>query len=97
MMVIKSDFEITRTFFGKTILDGDLNSPYSTPSEYWFFVKKTGHDLENKFSLVIVDSQSGYVVNNDLRFNSIEIEDRKIKIYRMANGKRSELIYWFKN
>jgi hypothetical protein len=95
-MKLKTDSEITKALFGITILDGDGNSPYPTPSEYWFFVKNTNDDPKNKLSLIIVDKSSGYVVNNDLKFNSIEIVDDKISIYRIRDNKRLEMVYWIK-
>lgn len=95
-MKLKTDSEITKALFGVTILDGDENSPYSTPSEYWFFVKNTNDDPKNKLSLIIVDKSSGYVVNNDLKFNSIEIVGDKISIYRIRDNNRLEMVYWIK-
>jgi hypothetical protein len=69
------------------------------PSELLLFVKNTDYegDLNNKLSLIIVDKNSGYVVNNKFKFNSLEINDRKIIIYRMQNNKRKESYYWFAN
>lgn len=43
------------------------------------------------------DKSSGYVVNNDLKFNSIEIVGDKISIYRIRDNKRLEMVYWIKN
>ena len=62
------------------------------------FIEATNNlnDLNNKLSLIIVDKDSGYVVNNNLKFNSLEVKDRKIIIYRMENNKRRESYYWFK-
>ena len=95
-MKIKNDIEITEVLFNKTILDMEFDDD---ASEYLFYVKDTSSyetDLNNKLSLIIVDKNNGYVVNNDFKFNSIEIKERKIIIYVIVNNKRQEHIYWFK-
>jgi len=98
-MKTKCSHEITDLLFNRTILDMEGYSKGAIqPSEYIFFVKDTSYDgdLNNKLSLIIVDKDSGYVVNNNLKFNSLEVKDRKIIIYRMENNKRRESYYWFK-
>jgi len=99
-MKIKDSYDITDMFFNKTILDLDPNvtSVNFSPSEYLFFVKDTSYDgdLNNKLTLIIIDKDTGYVVNNILKFNSILIENKKITIYVMVNNKRTERYYWFK-
>ena len=92
-MKLKDSSDITKLLYNKTILDSD-----SQPSELLFFVKDTHYDgeLDNKLSLIIVVKHSGYVVNNNFKFNSIEISDKKITIYRMEDNKRKESYYWFK-
>jgi len=99
-MKTKDSYEITDLLFNKTILDmeGYSNGEDSHPSEYIFFVKDTHYesDLNNKLSLIIIDKDTGYVVNNNFKFNSLEVVDRKIIIYRMVDNKRKESYYWFK-
>jgi hypothetical protein len=96
----KDSYEITDLFFNKTILDmeGYSNGEEIQPSEYIFFVKDTYYDgdLNNKLSLIIIDKDTGYVVNNNFKFNSLEVLDRKITIYRIEDNKRKESYYWFK-
>jgi hypothetical protein len=100
-MKTKDSYEITDLLFNKTILDMEGYSNGENefqPSEYIFFVKDTHYDgdLNNKLSLIIIDKDTGYVVNNNFKFNSLEVIDRKITIYRMENNKRKESYYWFK-
>jgi len=103
-MKTKDSYEITDLLFNKTILDMEENSDGEyQPSEYLLFVKDTftsvyhyDGDLNNKLSLIIIDKNTGYVVNNDFKFNSLEVIDKKITIYRMEDNKRKESYYWFK-
>lgn len=95
-MKLKNSEDITEKLFNKTILDMEKPTDSFYPSEYLFFVKDTSfdNDLNNKLSLIIVDKNNGYVVNNNLKFNSLEIIDNKIVIYSIINNKRNEYIYW---
>jgi hypothetical protein len=100
-MKTKDSYEITDLLFNKTILDMENYTDDENefqPSEYILFVKDTHYegDLNNKLSLIIIDKDTGYVVNNNFKFNSLEIVDRKITIYRIENNKRKESYYWFK-
>jgi len=100
-MKTKDSYEITNLLFNKTILDMEGYSDNENdfqPSEYLFFVKDTHYegDLNNKLSLIIICKEDGYVVNNNFKFNSLEVKDNKIIIYRMENNKRKESYYWFK-
>lgn len=100
-MKTKDSGEITNLLFNKTILDMEEFSNDENefqPSEYLFFVKDTSYDgeLNNKLSLIIICKKNGYVVNNNFKFNSLEVKDNKITIYRMENNKRKESYYWFK-
>lgn len=100
-MKTRDSYEITDLLFNKTILDmddyGDKDAQLQ-PSEYLFFVKDTSYDgdLNNKLSLIIICKDNGYVVNNNFKFNSLEIKGNKIIIYSMENNKRKESYYWFK-
>jgi len=100
-MKTKDSYEITDLLFNKTILDMENYTDDENefqPSEYILFVKDTHYegDLNNKLSLIIIDKDTGYVVNNNFKFNSLEIVDRKITIYIIENNKRKEIYYWFK-
>ena len=97
-MKFKNADDITDIFFNKTITDMPRPSSNFQPSEYLFFVKDTSYegDLDNKMTLIIVDANDGYVVNNNFKFNSIEIDQQKIIIYYMVNNKRNMCNYWFK-
>ena len=100
-MKTKDSDKITDILFNKTILDMDGYSEDKNtlqPSEYLLFVKDTYYDgdLNNKLSLVIISKNDGYVVNNNLKFNSLEIIDNKLIFYTMINSKRKEIHYWFK-
>jgi hypothetical protein len=100
-MKTKDSCEITDLLFNKTILDMEGYSDGENdfqPSEYLLFVKDTSYegDLNNKLSLVIISKYNGYVVNNNFKFNSLEVDGRKIIIYRIENNKRKESYYWFK-
>lgn len=98
----KDSYKITELLFNRTILDMERYSNDENvvlqPSEYLFFVKDTSYDgdLNNKLSLVIICKDDGYVVNNNIKFNSLEIMENKIIIYRIENNKRKESYYWFK-
>lgn len=98
-MKLKDSTDITEILYNKIVLDmnGEPNENW-LPSEYLLFVKDTSYDgdLNNKLSLIIIDAKNGYVVNNDFKFNSIEITDNKITIYRIEKNKRKEHNYWFK-
>ena len=98
-MKTKDSHEITDLLFNKTILDmEEYDEDGLQPSELMLFVKDTHYegDLNNKLSLIIIDKNTGYVVNNNFKFNSLEIDGNKIIIYRMVNNKRKESYYWFK-
>ena len=100
IMKTKDSTEITDRLFNKTILDMEGYSDNINefqPSQYLFFVKDIHYegDLKNKLSLIIIAKDSGYVVNNNFKFNSMEFDDRKIIIYRIENNKRKESYYWF--
>jgi len=100
-MKLKDSSEITDLLYMKTIWDmefcSDKEEDVLRPSELLLFVKDTHYegDLHNKLSLIIVDKNSGYVVNNNFKFNSLGLDGRKITIYRMVNNKREESYYWF--
>jgi GTPase involved in cell partitioning and DNA repair len=83
--------------FNKTILDLPESTNDLIPSEYLLFVKDTSYedDLNNKLTLIIINKANGYVVNNNFKFNSIEI-DNKINIYTIINNKRQKSEYLFK-
>ena len=100
-MKTKDSDKITDILFNKTILDMDgypEDKNALQPSEYLLFVKDTYYngDLNNKLSLIIIDKNDGYVVNNNLKFNSLEVIDNKLIFYTMINSKRREIHYWFK-
>jgi hypothetical protein len=99
-MKVKDSYKITDLFFNKTILDldPDLEDDSFEASEYLFFVKDTNYegDLNNKLTLIIISKDDGYVVNNNLKFNSIELNNNKITIYIMVGNKRKEIYYWLK-
>lgn len=100
-MKTKDSYEITDLLFNKTVLDMEGYSNDENefqPSEYLLFVKDTHYegDLNNKLTLIIISKNDGYVVNNNFKFNSLEVNDRKIIIYRMENNKRKKTYFWFK-
>ena len=96
-MRVKKVYEITDLLFNKTVLDIEDSENFQ-PSEYILFVKDTSYegDLNNKLSLIIISKDDGYVVNNNFKFNSLEVIGNKIIIYRIENNKRKESYYWFK-
>lgn len=110
-MITKSSYEITNLLFNRVILDMEVpiyingpgpNGSYDVssgqPSEYILFVKDNSYyngDLNNKLSLIIIEKNTGYVVNNNFIFNSLEVNDRKITIYRQESNKLEEFHWWF--
>jgi hypothetical protein len=99
-MKLKDSVSITDSLFNKTILDMcDYSDNDFQPSELLFFVKDTRYDgdVNNKLSLIIVNKCNGYVVNNDFKFNSLEINDNEIIIYRMEGKNRTKSYYWIKS
>jgi hypothetical protein len=84
MQKFKDSHEITKLLFEKTFLDVPHED---SASEYMLFVKDMKNtpnkvDDNNNLSLVIIDKNSGYVVNNDIPFNSLEMEDSSLKFYK---------------
>lgn len=77
---LKNEIDITDVLFNNTILDMEHKKENFSPSEYLFYVKNSSYDgdLNNKLSLIIIDKNDGYVVNNNFKFNSIEIKEKQL-------------------
>ncbi len=96
-MKTKDCILLTELFFNKVVWDLIPDENHE-PSSLLFFFKDVSFegDLENKIAMIIVDADDGYVVNNNFKINSIEINEKEKTIYRMINKKRQSSKYWFK-
>lgn len=97
-MKLKNANDISKILFNKTIKDLEHDTDDFTASEYLFFVKDTSYDndLNNKLSLIIVDKETGYVVNNDFKFKALKIKEKEITIYSYMGNKAIKIYYWLK-
>jgi len=98
-MKTKDDIEITNLLFNKLLkdLNTDEVSEMCSISNYILFVKDMsflGDDLNNKLALIKIHADTGYVVNNNFRFNSLEVIDNKYIFYYMSNNKRYNITFY---
>ena len=98
MQKFKDSHEITKLLFGKTFSDTPSED---SASEYMLFVKDMKNTPfkvadNNNLSLIIVDKNNGYVVNNDIPFNSLEVEEGLLKFYSMKGNKRYSIDFYKK-
>ncbi len=99
-MKYKNSYDITDVLKGRTF--GDL-SKYKEgggleSSNYKLFCKDTSYEDENnpnKLSLIIVSMPEEYVVNNNLKFNSLIVENNEYNFYYIHNDKRKLLITYY--
>jgi hypothetical protein len=74
---IKDADEIRELIKDKIFADC-LSSDTMAPSHYLLFIKDTHYlnEPHNNKTLIIIENDTKYVVNNDMRFNKLEITEK---------------------
>ena len=98
---MKAD-QITKLTFGRVFLDLDPieETESEEANQYLIFVRDRleheEHYKFNKMSMVLVNGETGYVINNDIEFEHLHVEDDKFifKRYNFMTKQHESIEFW---